>query len=329
MTMPSVREHGSDLAHTAIVGSAADLPAVLVPELRRSAGRYDEVLLVVGHDTRAALQGQVGELDGNVRWSDPRGFYQRLGFAYESFRRYLAGQAEAGRRVHVIAEPDLTGGADPGLRASAYLSYEAMCNETYAPYGCAVTCVWGEQHHSPAVLEGARATHPHLLTATGPVRSGSYQDAERYLAGRRDPWPPAPAEVDEEVILAGVADLRRLRSVVHTWAADRDFADEPIDDVVVAVVEVAANGLRHGAAPVRVRAWHDQDTLVVQCDDSAGRPLPVTAGYRRPGRADAAPDGRGLWLARQLADVVIIGREPGRTSVRLHFPHEIMHRGAA
>jgi anti-sigma regulatory factor (Ser/Thr protein kinase) len=326
----SGQEHGHGTAHTAlIIDSDDELLTVLLPELRRSARRYDETLLVVGKDTRTALAEHIDELDGTLSWGDPSAFYQRLGFAYEGFRRYLAEQHTAGRRVLVVAEPDLAGGVDAD-RAAAYLAYEAVCNETYTPYGGAVTCIWDQRHHAAPVFDGVRATHRYLLTATGPVRSPSYLDPERYLTERHDQsLPAAPADVDQEVVLAEVGDLSRLRSVLHPWADEHHFAAEPADDVVLATVEIAANGLRHGAAPVRVRAWHHHDTLIVQCDDSAGSPIPAAAGYRHPRLADAAPGGRGLWLARQLADVVITDSVPGRTSVRLHFPYEVMHRSLA
>jgi len=37
-------------------------------------------------------------------------------------------------------------------------------------------------------------------------------------------------------------------------------------------------------------------------------------------------NGRGLWLARQLADVVTAYTGSGVTSVRLHFPTGLTHR---
>jgi anti-sigma regulatory factor (Ser/Thr protein kinase) len=332
--MTSRQERGHGTEHTAlIIDSDDELLTALPPELRRSTGRYDETLLVVGKDTRTVLAEHLGDIDGAPSWGDPSAFYQRLGFAYEGFRRYLAQEHAAGRRVQVVAEPDLAGGVDAAMhtdRAAAYLAYEAVCNETYAPYDGAVTCIWDQRHHPAAVLDGVRATHPYLLTPAGRVPSPSYLGTGRYLTERQgQPLPPVPADTDHDMALVEVGDLSRLRSVLHPWAGEHQFAGEPADDIVMAAVEVAANGLRHGAAPVRVRAWHRHDTLIVQCDDSAGRPIPAAAGYRHPRLAGTAPGGRGLWLARQLADVVLTDSVPGRTSVRLHFPYEVMHRGPA
>ncbi|MBB4745274.1 anti-sigma regulatory factor (Ser/Thr protein kinase) [Actinoplanes octamycinicus] len=301
---------------------------MLAAELNRSAKRYDEVLVVVGERTRAVLAGLAGDLPDAVCWGAQDGFYQRLGFAYERFRRYLAAAHRAGRRAHVIAEPDLTHGVDAGLRAdrvAAYLEYEAICNRTYALDAATVTCVWDCRDHPATVLDRVRATHPHLVTSVGRMPSPDYLQPERYLTERRHlPMGSPPADVDHDVSVGGVAGLSGLRSALGRWAADHRFDGEAMEDLVTAVVEVATNGLRHGDPPVRVRAWHHGDTLVVQCDDAGSRPLPAEAGFLRPDPVAAVAGGRGLWLARQLADMVMVSSEPGRTSVRLHFPREIM-----
>lgn len=326
----AVAERGRGFRHAAIVASSpADVAAALIPELRRAGAAYDEILLVVDESVRVLLSAHVGHLDDVVRWGDPAAFYQRLGFAYESFRRYLAEHHAAGRRVHVIAEPDLAGPVDAVLRTdrvAAYMAYESMCNDAYAPYDSAVTCVWTARHHSARFLDEARATHGHLLTPAGVHVSPSYLPPESYLAEQRDTsLSPVPARIDSEAVIGAVEDLSRLRTALTTWAVTVGFARDAAEDLVVAAIEVATNGLRHGAAPVRVRAWQHHDTLIVQCDDSAGRAIPATAGFRRPRPADALPGGRGLWLARQLADMVLIDSAPDRTSVRLYFPHGVMH----
>ncbi|MEU4690501.1 ATP-binding protein [Actinoplanes sp. NPDC023714] len=315
-------------AHTAlVVGADRDL-RTLGPELRRSAAIYDEVLVVVGDRTRHVLADAAGDLPPRVRWGEPGAFYQRLGFAYEGFRRYLADEQRAGRRVHVIAEPDLSSGMDAGLcadRAAAYLAYEAICNDTYALGGSAVTCVWDSRHHPRTVIDGVRATHPYELTAAGRSPSPSYLPPRRYLAGHQDrPMRPAPEQVDHDGTVGEVAALSGLRSTLSGWAAGHRFTGDAREDLVLAVVEVATNGLRHGGTPVRVRAWHHHGTLIVQCDDSGTQPIPAAAGYLRPEPSAALAGGRGLWLARQLADVVTVSSVPGRTSVRLYFPLRIM-----
>lgn len=317
--------------HAALIaGRDEDLLAALVPELRRSVEVYDEVLLVVSEHRRHLLMAATTDLGDALTWGDPGGFYQRLGFAYERFRRYLAERQRAGRRVHVIAEPDLTSGVDAGTRgdrAAAYLAYEAVCNDAFEPYGSPVTCIWDSRHHPRAVIDGARAAHRHLLTVDGFRPSPQFLAPDRFLGARRhSPLPAPPEPVDRDRVLHDVAELGELRSVLGKWTAGHGFSAAAAEDVVAGVVEIATNGLRHGLPPVRVRAWHARDTLILQCDDVGGRPVPPGAGYHRPQLAGARPGGRGLWLARQLADVVLIESVPGRTSVRLHFPYGPLHR---
>jgi len=66
---------------------------------------------------RASLGNQAADLE----WSDTRPFYQRLGFTFLTFRRYLEEQHAAGQRVDIAAEPVSETAKD---RVAAYLSYE-------------------------------------------------------------------------------------------------------------------------------------------------------------------------------------------------------------
>lgn len=323
----------SAFAHTVVIVDSDDIVRrQVVPAVRRSLEDGAHVLMVVAEPTARVVRAELGGHDG-LEWADRGAYHQRLGFAYESFRRYLAGRHAAGHRAHVVAEPDLIGDADtggPADRAAAYLSYESVCNRTYAGYGSAVTCLWDARRYADHVVRDARSVHSHVLTEDGARPNPAYVEPETYLVGRHDvPMPPLPAVVDHDLTLTDGHGLRRLRTVLTDWTSDRSFAPAAAEDVLVAVSEVATNGLIHGAAPVRVRAWHRAGTLIVQADDAGGRPPAPTAGYAPPDPAGATPGGRGLWLARQLADTVLVEVRPGRTSVRLHFPHGLTHRGTA
>ena len=317
-------------AHTAvIVDSEHVMRAVLVPHLRRSLQAGQPVVMVVGEHITSVVRDELGTDPAGLEWADPTRFYQRLGFAYEQFRRYLAAQHAAGRRVHVVAEPEIMGEVDADAstdRAAAYLAYESVCNETYAPYGSPVTCVWDSRRHAAEVIEGARSVHSHELTAAGRRRNPAYVRTDDFLAGRANaPFDEPPAAVDHDLTLVDATQLSSLRAVLLSWVGEHSFGSLAGEDVVLATTEVATNGLTHGSAPIRVRGWRQGSVLVTQVDDRGGRPLPPDAGYRPPA-AVHTPGGRGLWLARQLADTVTTYTSNGRTSVRLHFPREIINR---
>jgi anti-sigma regulatory factor (Ser/Thr protein kinase) len=313
-----------------IVDSDETISQLLVPVLREHIHAGEAVLVVVSPDTELALRHHLGRHADDLEWGAPDAFYQRLGFAFEGFRRYLHDQHAQGRTVHVVAEPDITTDLDsPVDRVAAYLSYEAMCNDAYAEYGCPVTCIWDSRRHPTLVIEDVRSIHDHELTPAGRRENRAFVPASDYLAGRADvDLPPAPPVVDAAFAVADMDELPQCRSTIAAWARSHQFIGTAVDQVTAATNEIVANGLQHGRAPVRVRAWHHQvrqrdRTLVVQVDDLGGRRIPPDAGYRRPTRAG---DRMGLWVARQFADVVLVNTRAYQTSVRLYFPHGVTHR---
>ncbi|MGC5016979.1 ATP-binding protein [Micromonospora sp. DT47] len=318
--------------HTALIVDSDDtLRSRLVPSLRRSLDAHERVFLVVGPHVERVVRESLGALADRLEWGDRTEFYVRLGLAYEGLRRYLAAQHGAHSPVHVITEPDVATDADPGYpdRAAAHLSYEAACCDAYAGYGCPVTCLWDSRHHPTILIEGVRSLHNHELTETGHAPNAGHIAAADYLTVRGEvPLEPAPPVVDLDVGLTGLDELSLLRGALRGWAGDRSFGVDATGDLIVAVTEVTTNGLVHGAPPVRLRCWHHRNTLVVQVDDCGGQRIPPTAGYQRPDRTGTV-GGRGLWLARQFADVVTTHSGESRTSVRLHFPHAAANGGPA
>jgi anti-sigma regulatory factor (Ser/Thr protein kinase) len=174
--------------------------------------------------------------------------------------------------------------------------------------------------------------HGYEVQDDGGQPSAGYVGPRDFLADRdRLPLTP-PATVDWEVTLGSVDDLPALRRLVRDWAQVGGFASSATADVTLAVNEIATNGLTHGAPPVWVRAWAQpgptrHDTLTVQVDDRGGRELPLLGGYQPPDEKQDRT--RGLWLARQLADVVQTYTGDGATAVRLRFPHQLTHQRPA
>ena len=328
MTAELASPHGPGrFDHTALIVDSDDtVERLLVPEIRRQVAARQSVLLVVGSHTEHVLRTRLGADADSVQWAVADAFYGRLGFAFAGFRRYLEQQYTRGRSVHVIAEPDVATDADaPVDRVAAYLSYEAMCNDVYADYGCPVTCIWDSRRHPTLVIEGVRSIHDHELTAQGRRQNHGFIPADRYLTGRAEvAMAPAPDATDVDAEVTGLEELTACRLTLWAWAVEHGFADLAAEQVTAAANEALTNGLRHGRPPVRVRAWHHDKTLVVQIDDRGGRPIPADAGYRPPMRP---VDGMGLWVARQFADVLLTGTVAGRTSVRLYFPYAVTHHG--
>jgi len=112
-----------------------------------------------------------------------------------------------------------------------------------------------------------------------------------------------------------------VRLAVRGIALRNGFADRAAD-LMLALDEVIANAQEHGRPPIEVTAWVD-GRLVVEVAD-------VGPGFDRGRvwRSHPPPPlghrGRGLWIIRQLTDLVSIRSDEGGTTVRMELspdPH--------
>jgi anti-sigma regulatory factor (Ser/Thr protein kinase) len=67
-----------------------------------------------------------------------------------------------------------------------------------------------------------------------------------------------------------------------------------------------------------VRAWIADGLVRVHVHDRGSRTIPATAGYQRP--SPQLDRGYGLWIIRQLADVVTTYSDGRGTTIALDFP---------
>jgi len=308
-----------------IVDSDETLREWLVPALCRALRDGEAVLMLVHPHTEQVVRDSVGDQAADLNWGDTQAFYQRLGFTFETFRRYLARQHAAGQRVYIVAEPDIPAfGSEAALdRVAAYLSYEAVCNDVFAGYGCPLTCIWDSRRHPTLVIEGVRNLHNYELSAAGPIPNPGFIPATDYLGRRSEiAFEPPPPSTDLDSSLHDAYGLAMLRTELREWTENAGFELSATEEVLIACTEVATNGLMHGAPPVRIRCWRRADILIVQVDDAGGIPIPPMAGYQPPNGRHA---GRGMWLARQLADSVTTYTADTCTSVRLYFPRDVTH----
>jgi anti-anti-sigma factor len=139
-------------------------------------------------------------------------------------------------------------------------------------------------------------------------------DARRpHTPGRRSPGSgPLGADADtggggEPPLLDQVFDadsLYALRAAVAAHGSQAGLAEGRVGDLVLAVHELAANAVRHGAGRGRVRIWNTGGAL--RCEITDDGPPDRTAGGTGTTPRDSAAwridPGHGLWLIRQVAD---------------------------
>jgi anti-sigma regulatory factor (Ser/Thr protein kinase) len=140
------------------------------------------------------------------------------------------------------------------------------------------------------------------------------------MAGdRRGPRPPvaagdasagAGAGNGESVILDQPFDrdtLYQLRAAVSAHGAQAGLAPGRVGDLVLAVHELAANAVRHGAGHGRLLIWRNHQTLHCRVTDDGAAAVTGQAEVPADGPSGSTAQwgtepGHGLWLVRQIAD---------------------------
>jgi len=111
--------------------------------------------------------------------------------------------------------------------------------------------------------------------------------------------------------------LPALRARVLFQACRAGLSESRAADVVLAVHELAANAIRHGAGAGRLRMWKRTRELCCQVDDG-DPPASGTAASQASSSLPSRP-GHGLWIVRQVADRVHVTSVPGGTRVKAVF----------
>jgi anti-sigma regulatory factor (Ser/Thr protein kinase) len=158
-------------------------------------------------------------------------------------------------------------------------------------------------------------TPPSWTRHAGPIRrerkSDVYVDPAVFLRAWTPELGPRPPSA---VPMTNPGDVAGARRFLHARAVDAGFDQDQAMDICLAASELLTNAIVHGGGNVTLWTGDDEETFVCQIEDHGhgiGDPL---AGYRPP--PPAGEGGRGLWLTRQIVDLVEIVPTPSGTAVR-------------
>jgi anti-anti-sigma factor len=116
--------------------------------------------------------------------------------------------------------------------------------------------------------------------------------------------------------------LYALRAAVAAHASQAGMPDGRARDLVLAVHELAANAVRHGAGHGRLRLWKTANALRGEVtDDGAPKAADADGADTEPGDAVLwrVQPGHGLWLIRQIADQASLYCDPSGTVAAVSF----------
>ncbi len=145
------------------------------------------------------------------------------------------------------------------------------------------------------------------------------QPPQRNTPHRPDPLTDGP--ILDQAFDAG--SLYALRAAVAAHATSAGLAPGRADDLVIAVHELAANAVRHGAGHGRLRVWRSDHALRCEITDD-GLPDPQQARDAQADDAQHTPEwraepGHGLSLVRQVADQTTLRSGRNGTSATISF----------
>jgi anti-sigma regulatory factor (Ser/Thr protein kinase) len=269
----------------------------------------EHVLCALFNRNSRLLRETLGTDAGQITFSDSAYWYRTPGRAFAEYHRFIDlfdGRVPA---VRVVGEFGITDCSEPMARE--WIRYEAALNVGFADRPVRVLCHYDMRKVEPDRIEQALRAHRGVLTSSDVRTNPDFTDPYRLAAGLEgEPFSSPPFVLREFDLSTGsLAELHRL---VRVHGRRLDATSDRTDDAVTAISEVADNALIHGRGGT-VRLWNEGATLVAEVVNSKGIIDQPLAGYHRPRALNER--GLGLWLVRQLCDLIDI-RGP---AVRLYF----------
>lgn len=317
LPVPSAAPNAVDrrsFVHTAVsYRSTEELVGVLAPVVQGWLTQHDRIFVSLASDRVDALRSALGEDADRVRWSDTYHWAPHPARRLRAIQDLVEGEERHGSgQLRFVGEWAFTVG--PPELVSEWERVDAVLNEALGDSSLTMVCTYDVGSPAEGVVERVSCTHP--FVGVDPVfPSEGYRGSLEYLT------PPAalsplPSSATRETGRPTPADVRSLvrRVLGATGGVGPVVPPVVVDDLAVVATEVVTNAWQVGAQSIDVACWRTDDEAGVQVDDDGPGLEDAFAGYRRP--EPALVGGRGLWIARQLADLVEIAANGTGTSVR-------------
>jgi anti-sigma regulatory factor (Ser/Thr protein kinase) len=299
-------------------GSTAELLDQLVPLAEQAIDRDEPLAIALQPATEAALADQLGHRlpseERLIRLRPPDTVPAGASAQTVAARWALDLRAlgvSTGRPVTVLSQH--TAALD-GADGRFWTELDAALNVALADLPVRITCFYPELPLHLEILDGARRNHPLLLTGGELHHNPGHHDPRAVLAARPAARPPLLGPPDVRLSFSAWR-LHDVRTAVEEALSGRGYERERVEDVVLAVNELATNAVEHGTPEAQLSLWTGGHGLICEIDDGGTLrdPLP---GLQAPHPAE--PRGRGVWIARQICDSLHVWTDSRGTHVRAH-----------
>lgn len=284
------------------------LAATLVPFIREGIVRGEPVLVALLSERLGVVEAALGPDASRVDFVDMGELGANPARIIPEWRRFLEDQGKAGP-VRGVGEPVWSGRREVEIEEAGL--HESLLNLAFddGP-GWQLMCPYDMSSLPAHVIDDAVRNHP----ITSPLHGGAVRYAGREHARTRFAAPLSPAPRDADCMSFGGDDLAGLRSIVTRLAGQAGINPAATEDLVLAAHELATNSVIHADGGGVLRAWTQSDAFVVEICDAGMIEDPLVG---RDLLQELAENGRGVWMANQLCDLVQVRSGPAGTVVRL------------
>ncbi len=286
-----------------------------VPFISDGLERNEAVMVVVTTPKVGLLREALGREAGRIHLADMTEVGRNPTRIIAAWMGLLAEHAAGGRRARGIGEPVWPGRSEAELVECGH--HESLLNVAFAGWPAFwLVCPYDTAALEPSVVDEARRNHPTVVQGgrrwPSPVYRG-LDDAGDVLDGPLPSPPPGQRVVQVAIEPEGLAEVRRFAA---NHAAAAGFGRRRVQDVVLAVSELATNTVVHGGGRGVLRIWREGDALVHEVRDPGVIREPLV-GRQRP--LPGQIGGRGLWLVNEVCDLVQLRSSGDGTVVRVHL----------
>jgi anti-sigma regulatory factor (Ser/Thr protein kinase) len=310
MTMTAAHLEDECFHHLALeYRSSQEYLATLLEFARTGMARAEPVFVAVPGPAGELLRERLKPAAGQVIFADMARMGLNPARIIPAVRAFL--DAHPGQRVRYIGEPAWPARSADELRETA--RHEALINSAFRDVPATILCPYDATALPSSVIADAWRTHPVILRQGSQQASPDYPGPGGLPPDCDSPLPEPPSRAAR---LRYAANLRSIRDLVASHAAQAGLTPGRSADLVLAVSEIAANTLRHTRNGGTLHVWRTPDSIICQLHDQ-GRITDPLAGRRRP-TLDVL-GGQGLWVVNQVCDLVELRSGRTGTTVRLHM----------